>query len=187
MSPISAHSRHRPRGFTLVELAVALSLGTIIIAGSITAYLFLGRNLTRLVNIQQQEVKGRRTLKMFTEDVSSAISLTTCTDSQIVLTKPTAGANSTVTYTYTSGAGSTGTFSRTESGNTQTLLTNLTSFDFSYYSESNSSVSNSTPQSVKSIEFTYTSAVGTAASGTLASYTTISPRVVMRNKPLLTN
>ncbi len=187
MSRISAPSRGRSRGFTMTELIVALSLGTIIIAGSITAYLFLGRNLTRLVNIQQQEVKGRRTLKMFTEDVSSAISLTTCTDSLIVLTKPTAGASSTVTYTYTSGAGSTGTFSRTESGTTQTLLTNLTTFDFTYYNEANSTISNSTPQSVKTIEFTFTSAVGTAASGTLASYTTISPRVVMRNKPLLAN
>lgn len=165
---------------------VALSLGTIVIAGIIAAYLFLGRNLTRMVNIQQQEVKSRRALRMFTEDVSSASSLSTCTDTVLVLSKPTASSTSTVTYTYTSGTGGTGTLSRTESGVTTTLVTNLTAFDFSYYNEAGSAVTSS-PQSVKSVEFTFTSAVGTANSGTRAAYTTVSPRVVLRNKTLLTN
>lgn len=165
---------------------VALSLGTIVIAGIIAAYLFLGRNLTRMVNLQQQEVKSRRALRMFTEDLSSATALTTCTDSEIVLSKPTAGSSVTVTYTYTSGSGGTGTLSRTESGVTTVLVTNLSSFDFNYYSESGGAVTSS-PQSVKSVEFAFTSIVGTSTSGTRVNHTTVSPRVVLRNKALLAN
>ena len=185
MSRINGHSSAKRRGFTLVELMVALSLATIVIAGIIAAYLFLGRNLTRLVNMQQQEVKGRRALQMFTQDMSAAISLTTCTDAQVVFTIPTASSTASVTYTYTAGSGGSGTFVRTDSTGTTTILTDLASFDFSYFSESGSSIASSTPQSVKSVEFTYTSAVGASLSGTRVNYTTVSPRVVMRNKPSL--
>lgn len=184
MSRISAHRPSRSGGFTLVELMVATSLATIVIAGIMAAYLFLGRNLTRLVNTQQQEVKSRRVLKMFTQDLSSAISLTTSTDSMVVLTMPTESATTTVTYTYTSGTGGTGTFTRMDATGTTTLLTDLAAFDFNYYNEAGSTVTSS-PQSVKSVEFTYTSAVGTSFTGTRVSQTTVSPRVVLRNKPLL--
>ncbi|MBI5770495.1 MAG: prepilin-type N-terminal cleavage/methylation domain-containing protein [Verrucomicrobia bacterium] len=252
MSPISDLRVASARGFTLVELMVALSLGAIVIAGIFAAYLFLGRNLTRMVNIQQQEVKSRRALKMFTQDLSSAIQLTTSTDSQIVVTTPvgvtltgaattsgnttvtcsstsalTTGASisgsgipsgvtvssitngttfvissnatatasglvlsaivtTSVTYIYTAGGDGSGTLTRTDSAGTTTLLTNLSAFDFSYYNESGTAVSSS-PQSVKSVEFTFTSAVGTSSVGTRASYTTVSPRVVLRNKPALAN
>jgi prepilin-type N-terminal cleavage/methylation domain-containing protein len=185
MSRISARRNSSARGFSLLELMIALSLSAIVLAAIIAAYLFVGRNLTRLVNLQQQETKSRRTLKMFTTDLSAAISLTTSTDTQIVLTKPTAASTETVTYTYTAGAGNTGTFTRTDSTGTLTLLTNLSAFDFSYYSESGNAIANSSPQSVKSVEFTFTSKVGTSSIGTETSSTIVSPRVVLRNKPAL--
>ncbi|HZQ36309.1 MAG TPA: prepilin-type N-terminal cleavage/methylation domain-containing protein [Dehalococcoidia bacterium] len=182
MSRINDHNTPATRGFTLVELMVALSVSLIIVGGVLAAYLFIGRNLTRLINLQQQDVQSRRTLRRFTQDLSAAISLSTATTSQLVFTKPTSSGNVTITYTYT--AGGNGTLSRNDGTTTQTLLSNVTSFTVNYYNESGTAVTSS-PQSVKSAEIVFTSAVGTAAAGTLASFSTVSPRVVLRNKPAL--
>jgi len=175
MSRFSAHSSRR--GFTLGEIMVALSVSAIVVA----AYLFLGRNLTRLVNFQTQEVQSRRTLRQFTQDLSAAISLSTVTASQIAFTKPTSSGTTTVTYTYSSGAG---TLTRADGSGTQTLLSSLTSFTITYYNEAGVAVTSS-PQSVKSVELSFGASVGSSASGTLASYSTVSPRIVLRNKPAL--
>jgi prepilin-type N-terminal cleavage/methylation domain-containing protein len=182
MSRISGHdSRRRRRGFTLVEVMVATSLLGIILTGVLAAYLFLGRNLTRLVNLQQQEVQSRITLRYFTQDVSAAIALSTMSSSQLALTKPAASGTTAVTYTYSSGSG---TLVRTEGTRTQTLVTGLTSFAFTYYNEAGTAITSST-QSVKSVEAVFSSATGTTTSGTLAKYTSVSPRVLLRNKQAL--
>jgi prepilin-type N-terminal cleavage/methylation domain-containing protein len=180
MSRTSVH-RKSPGGFTLVEIMVALSMAAIIFAAVMTAYLFLGRSLTRLVNLQRQEVQSRRTLRQFTQDLSAAIQLTTATSSQVTLTKPIASGTTTVTYTYASGAG---TLTRTDSAGTQTLISGLTSFNVSYFDSGGTAISSS-PQSVKSAELAFASQYGTAINGTLTAYATVSPRVVLRNKPAL--
>ena len=45
----------------------------------ISMYLFMGRNLERLMGTQQQDVKSRRVLRQFAQDVSSAISFSSIT------------------------------------------------------------------------------------------------------------
>lgn len=161
---------------------VATSLLAVVLAGVLAAYLFVGRNLTRLVNVQHQEVESRRTLRTFTQDLSAAIQLSTATTTVLTLTKPTAsGGTVTVTYTYSSTAG---TLVRTEAGANNTLLSGLTTFTITYYNEAGTVVTSS-PQSVKAVEFAFASASGSANSGTKASYTTVSPRVLLRNKPAL--
>jgi hypothetical protein len=64
---------------------------------------------------------------------------------------------------------------------TTTLLSGLTAFTLNYYNSNGTAV---TPTSlfVKSVECTFTSATGSAANGTLASYQMVSPRVLVRNK-----
>lgn len=182
MSPTSAHRSVPARGFTLVELLVGLSLGTIVMAGIMAAYLFLGRNLTRLINTQEQGVKSRRVLQLFTNDASSASGLTTATDTLVTMTVPSLGTS--VTYAYTAGSDGTGTLTRAVgAGAPTTLLDKLTAFDFNYYTESG--VATTSLPSIKSVEFSFTTAVGTALSGTRTSITTVSPRVILRNKPLL--
>ena len=181
MSRINGHNTAGRRGFTLVEVMVATSLLAIVLAGVLTAYLFVGRNLTRLVNLQHQEVESRRTLRTFTQDLSAAIQLSTATVSALTLTKPTASGTTTVSYSYSSAAG---TLTRTEASVTTSLLSGLTAFTITYYNEGGTEVTSS-PQSVKSVELTFSSEVGSANSGTLARYTTVSPRVILRNKPSL--
>jgi prepilin-type N-terminal cleavage/methylation domain-containing protein len=172
--------RRSARGFTLVELMVAVSAMTIVFAGIFAAYLFVGRNLTRLVNFQQQEVQSRRALREFTQDLSGAVNLTTATSTQIALTKSTGPGTTPVTYAYSA---ANGTLTRTDSSGTRTLLSGVTTFTLSYYNESGSATTST--QSVKGVEFSYSSAAGTSASGTRANYTTVSPRIVLRNKPAL--
>jgi len=67
---------------------------------------------------------------------------------------------------------------------TTTLLSNLTAFTLNYYDARGNLV---TPTSlfVKSVECTFTSATGSATSGTRASYQMASPRVLVRNRPAL--
>jgi prepilin-type N-terminal cleavage/methylation domain-containing protein len=313
---------HRPAapGFTLIEVMISMSLLAIICTAVISAYLFLGRNLTRLVNVQQQQVQSRRALRVFTQDLSAAIQLTTMTSTQIALSKPAGSGTATVTFRYanapatdrpmsimvngtvvnsnlsfpstgawttwattsivvnlnpgsntiratattanggpnvdkidvTSGSSSpvsyqgedatfgnsafeninagytgtgyanyanatgsfvqwtvnqatatvsyaytapspstaaNGTLIRTETippaaATTQTLLSGLTAFTFNFYDVGGNAIT-SNPQNVKTAELSFTSAVGTAAIGTQASYVTVSPRVLVRNKGIL--
>lgn len=162
---------------------MATSVSAFIIAGVLAAYLFVGRSLTRLVNVQHQEVESRHTLRQMTADVSAAISLTTATSSQLVLTKKIGSGTATVTYTYSSGAG---TLTRADTSNpgTDTLLTGLTVFAITYYNDRGTAVTSS-PQSVKSLEFSFTAAAGNANIGTRATYKSVSPRVLLRNKAFL--
>lgn len=160
---------------------VATSLLAVVLAGVLAAYLFVGRNLTRLVNLQEQEVESRRTLRQFTEDVSSAINLSTATASQISLTKPTGGGTTSVSYVYSSGNG---TLVRTDSTGSQELLSGVTALTITYYNATGGEISSS-PQSIKAAELSFSTSAGSANSGTLATFRTVSPRVVLRNKPAL--
>lgn len=180
MLPFSAHS-DRHRGFTLPEVLIAVGLSGILFAAILSAYLFLGRNLTRLVNVHQQEVASRRTLRQFTDDASAAISLTTATSSQLALVKPTASGTTSVSYAYNSSAG---TLTRTDATGSRILVSGLTAFALTYYNEGGTVITPA-PQSVKSVELSFSTAVGSSASGTLARYVVVSPRVVLRNKPAL--
>ncbi len=182
MSRISVHnSSRRGRGFSLVELMVATSVSAIVFAGILAAYLFMGRNLTRLVNTQQQEAQSRRVLRQFTQDLSGATAITMPSASVLSVTKTAASGTTTVTYTYASGAG---TLHRND-GASQKILSNLTAYTYSFYSEAGNTVASTNLQSVKSVEVSFTSAVGVQTAGTRSTLTTISPRVVLRNKPML--
>ena len=195
MFPIRGHSS--PRGFTLVELLIAGSLTVVLMAGVLSAYIFLGRNLTRLASLQQQEIKTGHVMRYFSQDLGTASQLTTAastisgsttTAAQFVLVPPT-GPN--VTYTYTS---ATGKLTRDTGGTPVTLLSDITSFSINYFTESQTLSGNAFSStfaapanaiSVKSVQFMFTTSVGSSASGTLATFSATSPRVVLRNKGTL--
>jgi prepilin-type N-terminal cleavage/methylation domain-containing protein len=192
MSRISAHNLSSRRGFTLVELLVATSISAIVLGGVIAAYLFMARNLERLVHLQQQEVQSRRTLKNFTQDLSAARVLTTISTTSLSMTKPTSGGTTTISYNYVpyTSDPTRGDFNRVENSITQVQLSNVTRIALAYYSEAGSTVTVANPQSVKSVELSFTTTVGNtinnnARDGTQVSYAMASPRVVLRNKQTL--
>jgi prepilin-type N-terminal cleavage/methylation domain-containing protein len=192
MLRINVHSSAPRRGFTLVELMVSLSVSLIVVGGVLGAYVFLGRNLGRMVNLQHQQVQSRRALRMFIQDLSTASSLSVGTTSQLTMTKPVSTGTATVSYAYTAPSPATdanGTLTRTEtlpsaSPTTFTILSGLTTFTFNYYNNGGTAITAAT-QSVKTVEFSFASAAGNSNSNTLTTYTSVSPRVVLRNKAAL--
>src|SRR4051812_26234634 len=76
MSRISANSAERARrGFTLIEVMLGVTLSAIIFAGILGGFTFLGRNLTRLMNAQEQDAKSRRAFYLLGKDINAATQL----------------------------------------------------------------------------------------------------------------
>jgi type II secretory pathway pseudopilin PulG len=173
-------------GFTLVELMVAMSVTFIIIAVTLAAYTFVGRNLTRMANTQRLESASRRAFSIFSKDISTASLVTSASTTQLALTLPT----KTVTYVYSGG-----TLTRTaspvtspEDGNT-TLLTNIDTtatspFRFNYFDTSGNAITG--VASIKEIELTFCSVLNNSADNLKkSSFAAVSPRVALSNRSLL--
>ncbi len=159
---------------------MASSLSAIVFAAILSAYLFIGRNLTRLASNQSLDVETRRTLRQMTTDVSEAITITSAGATSMTLTKLGASGNVTVSYVYNSG---TQELNRTVGTSTTKLLSKAESLAFTYYAENGATTTDT--KSVKSVELSFTIAAGSQANGTLARYRSVSPRVIMRNKQVL--
>ncbi len=182
-------SSHRS-GFTLVELLVAVSLAGIVMAGTLTTYLFLGRNLARLQNQQVLDEEHRRLLLEFSQDFRKAEAVTAASDTAVTFRVPTATGTFTITYTYTAGASFTGTLVRTTTPatTTRTLAGSLGSFDFDYFDGRDTEVTAfpSKLTSVRKVAFDYSVQAGYARTGTRTPVQTISSaRLTLRNARFL--
>ncbi len=94
------------RGFTLVEVMIAASLGTMVLAGVMSTFLMLGRSGANVANYSEMEAQSRRALEEFSQDLRMASGVTWNSAQSITLTipnnyVPTLGV---VTYAYDSGA-----------------------------------------------------------------------------------
>ena len=89
----------------MVELLIAMSIATTLVAGILASYTYLARNLIRYSFEQQLEAQSRRALQMITQDVRAAVDAAASDytanrnnrTNQITLTMPD---GSTVQYTY---------------------------------------------------------------------------------------
>jgi type II secretory pathway pseudopilin PulG len=101
--PASA-ARLRQRAFTLVEVMIGASLSTLVLAGTLSAFLMLGRTGANLANYSVAETQIRRGLEEFSQDVRMASDLAWTSASSFTLTVPTnyAAHGNLVTYAYDS-------------------------------------------------------------------------------------
>lgn len=183
----------RAGGFTLVELLVASALSLIVFAAIFSTYIFVAKNLTRLVNSQQQFKQQRGALYQLARDAGNATSIENATVSSMDLKwnydvlNPTThqvdhSVAKTATYTYTA---ATGVLQRTEksvdnTGTTTipaTLMTNLSSLTFRYYTK----IGVPSATGIGQLEVSFSSAVGDSRNGTQSGYSTTSSRLVLRN------
>jgi len=183
------------RGFTLVELLVSMSIGSIVMLAVFSTYIFLGRNLTRLSYRSTLETQSRKILTTFATDIRNAKSITNPSTSTLTL-KMTDGA--TVIYNYSANK-----LTRNPNGsgaielnydiiNLQVPVT-MPNFSFRYYTTANNTptyqaTTTIVPMSIKQIAINYTLQAGTAAiqgqQGTLTSYTAASGRMLLLNRQL---
>lgn len=162
-------------------MLVGISLAGMLLLAMMSTYLYLGRNLTKLANLQVLEAKSRVALGFLNRDLQMASAVTSPTSSSVVLTLP----GGTVTYSYTYPTLSrVATFGAFRSGSL--LRADCTAFAFSYYSTTGTSALSGTivPLSVKRIGVTYTMQRGSSALRTLATLQCVSARVLLRNKAL---
>ena len=174
------NKRRRTRGFTLVEVLVAATLSSIILGGTLSAFLFLGRSGMNLRNYNDMEAQARKSLEVFAQDTRQASSVTWTSADSITMVVNAAN----IYYTYASG-----NFTRKTSSGTTTLLTGITTFNFSAYDINGTAItdfSTSTARaeankSTKQIQISL-SAARAAQTVTTATNLVLSARYVLRNK-----
>jgi hypothetical protein len=179
---------------------LSTAITAFVFAGVLSAFIFLGRALSRQLNAEGLESRTRLTLFDFNQDVSSATSISALspgaevTGDQMVLTIPTSPITSnTVTYHCDwSGGASNGILERrVNSGTYLVLLTNISSISFQFYDATThlvtvGSTAPSSPQvDIKQVCVSFTTVAGYAPSGNLSQFTMVSPLVVMKNKAIL--
>jgi hypothetical protein len=180
--------------FTLLEVMLATFISAIVFAGVLSAYIFLGRALTRQANEQEMESRSRIAITYFTLDVSSAscVDPTAMTATTLALYSPDAADE--VIYTYNAAAG---TLTRTTTGSAPGVATLLllrgiapSSFSFNYYtfvpwpSATPPSLA-PPPAAVKAVDMAFTTTSGAVVSGASSQLALVSPRVVLKNKAFL--
>lgn len=183
--------------FTLVELLIGMTLALIVMAGVISCFVFLSRNMARIQIQQRFEAQGRRALLYFSQDARMAIAITppttasNPTSSSVTFVIPTSGgATTNVTYNYDNVAGVlTRSPGFTGIGSSPPLLVGLTGFALDYYDVNG----NSYPTlinylaGIKQISMRFVAASPASWNSTQPSfnYQCSSARIILRNKTVL--
>lgn len=102
MTTSAPSTRSRLAGFTLTEVIVAATLTGLVLAGVLSAFLFIGRTGFRASSVSEMENDVRRGLEVFAEDARNARDVRWNSTQSLTLMLP-AGP---VTYAYDSVSGS---------------------------------------------------------------------------------
>jgi Tfp pilus assembly protein PilW len=174
-------------GLTLVELLIAASLSIIILGGVMTSFILIVKSGYATSQYTDMELQSRKGLEYFARDVrmASAIDWSNWnTDASIALTIPTSSATDTITYRYIA-ASKTFTRFTASTNQTQTLFSNIASFDLIPYNITGASIPlnnlSEATQRTKQLQLTLV----TNQSRTLMAKTTntvLSARFILRNK-----
>jgi Tfp pilus assembly protein PilW len=181
--------RLRARAFTLVEVMIGASLGSIVLAGVLSTFLMLARSGMSAANYTTMDTQSRRALEEFAQDVRMASNVTWNSTSSITLTVPenyTASSNQ-VTYAWDNTTASSATYhcfyrEPASSVNTGKMIyvRNVTSFTFSGYNRLN--VATVLNASIKRIQIAMT-VTTTANTAVATTDQLVSASFILRNKP----
>ena len=196
MTTSTIPSKATRRGFTLVEVLISTSIGSMVLAGVMSTFLMLGRSGANLANYSVMEAQSRRALEEFSQDLRMASGITWNSTSSITLRipnnyTPTLGV---VTYSYDSG---TETFNRTPrdpqsaAGTTMLLITNVVSFSYARFDRiNNPSTVDGTTKRIQLSMTASTAVTGSTVSGDTRKTRTVpgatniilSASYILRNK-----
>jgi len=175
----------RTAGFTLAEVMIAATLSTMVLAGVLSAFLFLARTSFRSSGYSEMEAEMRRGLDTFARDTRNATDVHWTSAQSLTLTV----GGLPVTYAYDGDAASAtaGCFYRLD-GPDRTVLVRGVGADFAFhrYKLAQPGVSDNTAGSdreTKLLQLTLRAArTNVATAG--ASNSAVSARYMLRNKPV---
>jgi type II secretory pathway component PulJ len=130
-------SRKVPRGFSLVELLISLTLVMMLTLALLTSYVFIARGDRSLQNYGDMNAQARKLLERLGEDLRAATDVTNFTSSSLTLTVPTNLAGTTsqdVVWEFDSAAG---IVTRQDNSGSATLARDVHTFAFYYANSSN--------------------------------------------------
>ena len=168
------------RGFSLVEVMIAATLGSVILLAVLTTFLFLGRSAANLQNYTDMESQARKALEIFAEDTRQARTVNWSSANSVTLNVNTVD----VTYYFASGS-----FNRIRNGVKTTLLSGIMTFDFLAYTITGNEITDfstatartTANNTTKQIQISL-SAARTTQTVTRATNLVLSARYVLRNK-----
>ena len=171
-------------GFTLVEVMIGASLGTMILAGVMSTFLMLGRSGANVANYSSMETESRRALEEFSQDLRMASAITWNSPQSITLTVPNNYALTLglVTYSYDS---NTKFFSRSpadsnsSSGTSRVLIRKVQVFAYTRFDRLNNPTS--ADLTTKRIQLSMTARANTTTVAG-ASNIILSASYILRNK-----
>ncbi|MDO8541395.1 MAG: prepilin-type N-terminal cleavage/methylation domain-containing protein [Opitutaceae bacterium] len=185
---LAARGRSARRAFTLPEVIIGATIGSIVLAGVMSAFLMLSRSGVNVANYSASEAEIRRGLEDFSQDVRMASNITWNSDSSITLTVPNNYAANSNRVTYSCAATAPGStvrsFYRTPaspsaSGGQLIYVRNVSSFAFARYNRLDAPAT--TDNETKRIQLTLNvrrTGQTTVAANTMA----ISASYLLRNK-----
>jgi Tfp pilus assembly protein PilW len=166
-----------------VEVLVGATLSGVILVGTLSSFLFLGRSAANLVSYSDMESQARRGLEVFAQDVRQASAIAWTSDTQVALTVNTVA----VAYAYDA---VTGTFSRVAAGDSRVIISGITpgTFRFRAYNVAGAELPLATPahlaaagSSTKQLQISL-EAARTNRTVVAATNTVLSARFILRNK-----
>jgi prepilin-type N-terminal cleavage/methylation domain-containing protein len=130
----------RNAGFTTIELIVALALSAIVLSAIISYGIFSTRNMRAIGNFVVLDMNSRNALDTMSRDIRQANGCSTnsgqftSTNLTLLMTDPNSGTNYTISYSYSNSLGTlTRISTAATSGQSSVLLSNCSSFAFSYF------------------------------------------------------
>jgi prepilin-type N-terminal cleavage/methylation domain-containing protein len=121
--------RSSQRGWTLMEMMVAVLLSTVILAAVISANISIARAMMATANYSDMNKTSRNALDLLSVDVRNATYVTNCSTSSLTLVNTFSNVTK-ITYAW-DGANH---LTRTDNaGNVRVLLSGCSYFDFNYY------------------------------------------------------
>jgi prepilin-type N-terminal cleavage/methylation domain-containing protein len=171
-------------GFTLVEVMIAATLGSLVLAGVLSTFLMLGRSGANVANYSMMESQARRALEEFSQDLRMASGITWNSAQSITLTipnnyTPTLGK---VTYAYDPVADE---FYRSPrdptsaAGTKSVLIRNVVDFTYSRFDRINNP--STMDMTTKRIQLNMTARTTTVTTAS-ASNIILSASYILRNK-----
>jgi hypothetical protein len=172
------------RAFTIVEVMIGASLGSFILLGIISMFLFIGRSGANVANYADMESQARIGLEYFAQDTRQASDMVWNSATNVSLTVNGA----TISYSYDSANGE---FSRTAGGTSRVIINDISTFTLRAYmitgatvdtSDLSTAAKRTTASGVTKQLQIYLKAARNSSTVATATNTVLSARYILRNK-----